>query len=394
MSKSLYFIALIVVMGGCMVLETRHASREEGQPSKPTPAEEAALFKVADDRTSGSRVQPQFTQRDPKTGTTYLINPQWRILQRGPHTLAKTNGLMQTWTDWSGQVETRIYECVTPAQAQHQNSIGCQVEPGFTLVGGGAYANYGTGGGALLWESRALDANLVTWVASSKDHRSPNAHYLHVYAIGLRLRDNSGNIIPKSNLLGTFFNLHSETSLNPSHAPAESLTATKRNGNPMLAYHYFGGGARTNWSCCGSLLTKNRVSPWRSGSIWVGIGKDHGSSDPSTITVSGIFCPASVSDETKSGYIPNFGTLDFKMTTSNGNNVSTGVAVALLDGDPDYVITGPGGESKWTSGSGRLLFGIKPTGTLSGQITVYSKDHKGVSGGYNIASIMQVRKSR
>jgi hypothetical protein len=68
------------------------------------------------------------------------------------------------------------------------------------------------------------------------------------------------------------------------------------------------------------------------------------------------------------------------------------VAVAMLDGDPGWVITGPGGFSTWTTGTGRLLFGIRPTGTYQGQISVYSKDHRVTSAGYNTVSLVEVQK--
>ncbi len=394
MSKFLLTGILLFVLGGCSVEETPGILEDKVSTSQLRAADSAKLHEVADDRTAGSRVQPQFNYKDPQSGTTYLINPQWRIVQRAPKGMAKTNGLLQTWTDWSGQVETRIYQCASPTKAQHQNSIGCQVEPGFILVGGGAYADYGTGGGALLWESRPLDGNLVTWVASSKDHQSANPHYLHTYAIGLRLKDNSGNYIPKSSLLGPHIYFRSETSSPAAHFAFYSLQSYVAEGTWYDAL-YLGGGARLNWNCCGALLNKSLLEHWNDGSQFRGSGKDHGSSDPSTITAYGILM---INDwyykqVRKSRPIDGFGRLEFKVASSNGNSVSTGAATALVDVETEFVITGPGGEAKATSGPGRLLYGIKPTGTTSGQVSVYSKDHKAVSGGYNIASIMQIRKS-
>jgi hypothetical protein len=394
MSKFLIATLLLFVLGGCLVEETRSVAEEKASTPQLRTADSATLHAVADDRTAGSRPQVQFDYKDPKSGTTYLINPQWRIVQRAPKGLAKTNGLLQTWTDWSGQVETRIYECTSPTKAQHQNSIGCQVEPGFILVGGGAYADYGTGGaGAMLWETRPLDENLVTWVASSKDHISPNSHSLSTYAIGMRLKNNAGTYIPKSSLLNSHIMFRTETSSPPAHFAFYSLQSYVSSGFWWDAL-YLGGGARMNWNCCGALLNKSLVENHGHASQYRGSGKDHGSSDPSTISVYGVFTLNSWDPDypRQSFPIEGFGTLDFKVATSNGNNVSTGVATALVDVESEYVITGPGGEAKATSGPGRLLYGIKPTGTHSGQIGVYSKDHKSVSGGYNIASIMQVRK--
>ncbi len=195
----------------------------------------------------------------------------------------------------------------------HQ-SLGCQVESGFILTGGGAYVDYGTGAGALLWESRHLDANLITWVASSKDHTVSNPHFLHVYAIGVRLKDNQGAYIPAENLRGSVIKFRTMTSSPAVHYPEIDITGQ----------YTLGGGART----------------------------------------------------------------------AQGSPVNSGVAVALLDADPNWVITGPGGYATWTTGTGRLSFGIKPTEAYQGQISVYSKDHRVTSAGFNTVSLVEMQKYR
>lgn len=135
---------------------------------------------------------------------------------------AQSSGLPHTWTDWSGQVETRVYECASPAIAQHQNNIGCQVESEFILVGGGVYVEYLNGPGALLWESRPMDRNLSTWVASCKDREVSNPHRLFVYAIGLRLKDSNGTPIAKS-MVQPNIKLAGHRSRTPSHTPVDSV---------------------------------------------------------------------------------------------------------------------------------------------------------------------------
>lgn|GEM_PF-1067458 len=354
----------------------------------------SSLLKVADDRTAGQNRPSEYTYRDPVTGITYRINPGWKIMPRKSLGAMQADGLIQTWTDWSHQVETRIYECVSPTLAQHQDNIGCQVEPDFILVGGGAWADYGNGPGALLWETRPLDVNLMTWVASSKDHEVTSPHWLHTYAIGLRLKDNNGAYISRSSLVGSFiwFWGHQTTTL--SHAPAESLYYY-RPDVALIDADYFSSGARLNWNCCGALLTQSKVKHYMYEMNTNVAGKDHRYSDPSTITAYGIGteCDHAAPALRQSSFIPGFGRLEFKVVDATGGPVATGVSATLVDAEPEYVVTGAGGESKWTSGSGRLLFGIKPTGVFSPQFTIYSKDHKVVSGGYNIASIVQVRKA-
>ncbi len=372
-----------------MVAESGHEVKEAAAAKPP---EKAALQKIPDDLTAGSQPLSSYSYRDPATGTSYLINPNWKIMPRKSPVLAKTAGTIQTSTDWSGQVETRIYECVSPTVEQHQNSIGCQVENEFILVGGGAYVDYGTGPGALLWETRPLDENLTTWVASSKDHQASNPHTLHTYAIGMRLKDNNGNYIPKSALLGTYITLNSYTSTPAQHAPSKYFAYGRFGNSYLLNTSNLGGGARTNWSCCGSLLTVSSqkiVLPATSLSYYVA-AKDHGASELTTISIYGIVMTPQSGSSTR--LIPNFGIMEFKYSESQGNPVNTGVATALLDASNEFVMTGMGAESKWTTGPGRLLFGIKPTGVYSGQVTVYSKDHRATSGGYVVANMMQVRK--
>jgi hypothetical protein len=344
------------------------------------------MHQVADDQSAGRNPPRTFSYTDPATGTQYLINSGWRIVPRqrktGPsgQPLAKAAGsLIQTWTDWSGQVETRIYECVSPNEAQHQ-TLGCQVEPGFVLTGGGAYADYGSGPGALLWESRPLDESLVTWLASSKDHISPSPHILHVYAIGIRLKDNGGTYIPATTLLGTI-KMKSVTSSMAEHTPNIWQTG------PI----FLGGGARTNWSCCGSLLTDLNLT-LRQESEFLSMGKDHGREELSTITNYGIYAKATYPCCQQKVAIPYFGDLKFAWKENQGSTVSTGVAVAYRDADVGWVITGPGARSQWVSGPGRLLFGVKPTGTFQGQVGVYTKDHKTVSAGFATAYIAEVQK--
>lgn len=334
--------------------------------------------------------KPEFTYREPSSGIGYLINPGWKSLLRRRKEAAQSSTPLQSWTDWSGQVETRVYECASPTFAHHQNSIGCQVEADFILVGGGAYVEYQNGPGALLWESRPLDPGLSTWVASSKDHEVSSPHRLSVYAIGLRLKTSDWVPIAKS-AVQPFIMPAGHNSGYPSHAPVDSV-GDIASGTPSL---FFGSGARLNWTCCGALLTQSIVRYDSFRSIGIASGKVHRYPDPSTIDVYGIGMhrEESLTNQFKSHVIPGFGRLEFKVRHGTGGAVDTGVAVAMLDVEAGYVLTGIGGESKWTTGGGRMLFGLKPTGTHTGQIGVYSKDHQSSSKGYNKASLVQIRKA-
>lgn len=388
MLKLLYPALFLGVLGGCMVNDNHPAASPKPIASATRMDSAAILAKTGDEPIPASG-NKEFAYREPGTGIQYLINPQWKIMTRQPKGIAKSGAAPQTWTDWSGQVETRIYECASPTVTQHQNSIGCQVEPDFVLIGGGAYADYGSGPGALLWESRPLDPNLSTWVASSKDHEVGSPHRLYVYSVGLRLMDYSGNAIPRS-VLGKYVAMRGHTSPWATHAPKDSVGGSE-GGYPML---FFGTGGRLNWTCCGAFLTQSKAKYENNWMIGIAGGKDHRYSDPSSIDsyAVGMVLDESLVPARKTKSIPGFGRLEFKILERAGSAVGKGVAVSLLDVEYGYVLSGIGGQSVWTSGGGRMLFGMKPTGTYSGQIGIYSKDHRVASGGYNVATLVQIRR--
>jgi hypothetical protein len=358
------------------------------------------FHQVSDDRTAG-RVKPQaHSLKDPATGTTYQINPNWGIVQRKPRTavealLPGTNGLIQTYTDWSGQVETRIYECVSPTTAASQNSVGCQVEADFILVGGGAWANVKSGSGAFIWESRPLDATLSTWVGSSKEHWFPGLHSLHVYAIGLRLKDNSGNYIPKTTLLGNYIRMVSKTTPQAARRQEQYIYQIDWGLPPgPIQGTNLGGGARANWAGSGAYLTEVGAGQdeWTRPCVAQGISKDHMTTDYHTMTLYAISMKPDANFSPNSAVIPNFGQLQAWSRRVDGPWVATGASMAMLDTDPGWVMTTLGGQGRSSSGPGRLLIGVKPTGTYTGQVSAYSKDHLVTSAGVSAAFLSETRK--
>jgi hypothetical protein len=378
------------ILGGCMVEDNNPAAATLPRSAEAGADSITAFPKLGKESMSIRPGNKEFAYREPGTGIQYLINPQWKIMTRQPKGPAESAAALQSWTDWSGQVETRVYECASPAFTQHQNSVGCQVEPDFILIGGGAYAAYLKGPGALLWESRPLDRNLGTWVASSKDHEVASLHRLYVYSIGMRLKDFSGKVLPKA-LVQAGIQMIGHNAGTPSHAPADSVGGISR----RRQMNYFGVGARLNWTCCGALLIQSKVMYEGNWMIGIAAGKDHRYSDPSGIDAYGIATEADqkLAPYRKSFSIPGFGRMEFKILEGKGGAVDSGVAVALLDVEQGYVLAGIGGESVWTSGGGRMLFGMKPAETHAGRIGVYSKDHGAVSGGYNVANLVQIRRA-
>jgi hypothetical protein len=71
------------------------------------------------------------------------------------------------------------------SQRKAHPSEKCSPDRGFTLTGGGAFVDYGTGPGNLLTSS--YPENDHTWAASSKDHVAHSHATITAYAIGLKV---------------------------------------------------------------------------------------------------------------------------------------------------------------------------------------------------------------
>jgi hypothetical protein len=141
-------------------------------------------------------------------------------------------------------------------------TISVEVPSDFLLTGGGAKVIW-KGLGNLLTAS--FPADKQTWEARAKDHMGTSPAALTAYAIGIRPKN--GGHLPKSHIfVGT-----GSVVAQPSHSV--------KLGN---GYVLTGGGALDNWTGSGNLLTATYP---RDSQTWVGEGKDHGSSDPSSITV-------------------------------------------------------------------------------------------------------------
>jgi hypothetical protein len=132
----------------------------------------------------------------------------------------------------------------------------------FTLVGGGARANYG-GFGSLLYASfPKLGAD--TWIGSAKDHIQPDSSSITVWAIGLRRSFLSKNGMGVTTV-----------------ARASPVAHHPRISAVIPGFHITGGGGRVDWKTAGSLLT---ASFPQSRETWVAEGKDHIVEDPSAVT--------------------------------------------------------------------------------------------------------------
>ena len=137
---------------------------------------------------------------------------------------------------------------------------------GFSIVGGGARANYGTGLGSMLYASNPTP-DLQGWVGAAKDHIQPDPASITVWAIGLKQ-----SFLEELGLLRDL-TLSSGTTAAVAHHPRLAIVVPD--------FHLTGGGARVNWTGVGSLLTASFPVDRQT---WVAEGKDHIQSDPATIT--------------------------------------------------------------------------------------------------------------
>jgi hypothetical protein len=159
--------------------------------------------------------------------------------------------------------EARIFQSRPSSAAAHPEQE-VAVEPGYVMVGGGAWVDW-TGEGNLLVASHPSPDSKTAWHAQSKDHVKSSPARITAYAIGLKCKAEgvklqSAIAIAKSN-----------KSNRPQAAAA-----------PPAGYKMVGGGAALTFDKGGLLLTASYPNE---NNQWVGQGKDHLEGDNGSITV-------------------------------------------------------------------------------------------------------------
>lgn len=262
-------------------------------------------------------------------------------------------------TDWSGDVTVAITLWKSD-RSQRACAIGT-VPTGFVLVGGGAWTDY-SGPGALLTASYP-NYSLTSWRADSKDHSSPDQHYIWIQTVGLKLEGLTANE------LRSHMRYNEYTSIFLSNRPWQNV------GPGRHGYTLIGGGARINWDHSGSLLTQS----YPMGNSWVGAGKDHSSPNYSTMTAFAIGIK---------NYIPGFGYLDIEQVSGPEYTVGTGTQTRWVFNSSGWVPTCPGAFQTY-DGSGRLLTRMEIVGD---DVSVTSKDHSHYDTGTLQAHMIRIRK--
>lgn len=276
-----------------------------------------------------------------------------------------------TFLDSSGKVQIRIKMCPWVGPASNPSAT-CDVDADYVLVGGGAQIEGNGNAGALLTES-SPDSNLGSWRARSKDHVDVYKNRLRAFAIGLRLKNSSGQWISPATLKNSIVR---RENLSPGTSHQPQAVAELPPG-----YKLIGGGAQAHWSTKGLLLTQS----YPDGFNWVAEAKDHVASEMGSVSAFAI----GIADT-----IPNFGSLDVSVNNATVWSGS-GYATASVEPPSNFVLTSIGGYADWNV-SGRLLTDMMPLFDLPNEnrmgAWITTKDHKRAATGNTTAYTIGVKK--
>lgn len=301
------------------------------------------------------------TLKDEKFNETYYLNlNRARLANLGKN---PNDSTYLSQFDGSGKVEVAVW--VSRSSYNYQNHAACKVDEGYVCIGGGAYADYGSGSTALLTESRPLNSNLETWVASSTDHLSPSLHVLSVYAIGLKLKGISANDLRK------YISVQTATS-----AVGQYPNATAK---VPKGYLLISGGARDSYKGMGNLLQMSRPI---TDSTWQAVGKDQREVDGTASMETYAIGIAST--------IPGFGALETQ-TKAVAFYVAKGKGIVNMEVESGWVLSGIGAFTDHMTGD-RLLVGMSPSEINPRNIAAVSKDHLGDDEGDLQLKVVHFRK--
>jgi hypothetical protein len=137
----------------------------------------------------------------------------------------------------------------------------------YTLTGGGAFVDYGSGYGSLLTAS--FPSSDYTWEVRAKQHISPDSARITAYAIGM-----------KSTVgIGLIHNYVFSTSIDPAEYPTAVIDPEGIAGTLTC------GGAIDQWTGEGNMLTGSYPTP---DGGWFASGKDQKYKDPAVLLAYGI----------------------------------------------------------------------------------------------------------
>lgn len=271
--------------------------------------------------------------------------------------------------DATGKIQMEYVACDASSIKTDKANCGCSVSPGYVLVGGGGDVDWSQPG-AMLYESRPADADNngpgTTWLAASKAHMGPASHTISCQAVGMKIQMNNGNWL-HAETLKSHISYNRKTVIS-SQAPSGQCDVA--NGKFVI-----GGGARSNWTGNGQMLTQSYAN---SASSWWGSSKAHMVDDSASLDV---YCIGI------SPTIHNFGT--FHITrTSKSKHVNYWDTYVVKTSELGYLPTCGGGRATY-GGAGRLLTSLWVT---SWNVGTGSKDHWTSDSGTTYANMVSLRR--
>jgi hypothetical protein len=284
---------------------------------------------------------------------------------------ALLNGGLEVQTEYdsfAAPVHVQIRACTTPNAANEQLEIDCVVDPEYALVGGGANASSAGSnpGSPFLTESRPFDDR--TWRASSSDHIIANAHYLTVFAIGMRLDGVNTQTLRES--------------INRKEVRVDGDVAAAQIslGSVLLS-----GGARTTPS--ESAGDNNRFLKSTIPSAyheWRASSDDHLLPAEGSTTVWLL--------EVENSVIEGFGMLEIKQLQAPSDYTAGGFSTSSVQVEPGWALIGMGASIvDDPNQEGRMFVGIRP-GDDSRSVVATSREQIVLSAGATTAYAVQARR--
>lgn len=290
--------------------------------------------------------------------------------QAATGTAADELEIQTSYDDSASPVHIQIKQCTTVGHSATQQ-VDCRVDPEFALVGGGAHPfSYGmNAGGSFLTESRPLDAR--TWRASSSEHLISQAHYLRVYAIGMRLDGVNTQ------------QLREAVSWSEVSTAEDSLIHAVSPGSILL-----GAGAQaTPDAAAGEInrfLTTTAPHDPSTNASWRVASADH------FLPAEGITSLTLL--ELEDRIIEGFGALEIRSVVGQPQHVSAGYGVSNVLVEEGWALIGLGAEiENDAEQTGRMLTAIMP-GEDARSASVFSRDQIDASAGTTTAIALQARK--
>lgn len=252
-------------------------------------------------------------------------------------------------TDLSGKITVTVFERTAATAAGQFTDFAVQVPEDYVVIGGGIQGG-DSAQGHLLTASYP-NAARSAWLVSSKEHLETRPVQITAWAVGLKVTG-----LSRAELL-SHMTYRTSTSAY-AQQPAVAV--------PMApGYTQIGGGFQVTAAAPGNLAWASYPTT-ATGNVpaWSSASKDHGTTSPATIRSFSIGLRTN---------LPGVGVVSGTVIASpaSASSASPSASIAMTQG---YALTSCGAKVNWT-GSGNLLWKIKPLGGAQAACEVGSRQH-------------------